>query len=99
MGRIGWIAGELAVGGIVEKGRRFLGDAPPSATSALLSGANAQRLARRLSRLRGAAMKLGQLLSLEGDDFVPPEFAEALAVLRDDADSMPVDQLHGVLAD
>jgi predicted unusual protein kinase regulating ubiquinone biosynthesis (AarF/ABC1/UbiB family) len=43
-------------------------------------------------------MKLGQLLSLEGDDFLPPEFAEALAVLRADADAMPDAQREGLLA-
>ena len=33
-------------------------------------------------RLRGAAMKIGQLVSLQGDDVLPPEFAQALSVLR-----------------
>ena len=40
---------------------------------------------------------LGQLLSLEGDDFLPPEFADALATLRADGDAMPEAQLHRVL--
>jgi hypothetical protein len=66
--------------------------------SALLSSANARRLAKRLSTLRGAAMKLGQLLSLEGDDLLPPEFAEALAVLRADGDAMPDAQRERLLA-
>jgi predicted unusual protein kinase regulating ubiquinone biosynthesis (AarF/ABC1/UbiB family) len=35
--------------------------------------------------MRGAAMKLGQLLSLEAADFLPPEAAEVLASLRDAA--------------
>ena len=55
------------------------------------------RVADRLSHLRGAAMKLGQLLSLEGDDLLPPEFAEALAVLRATADTMPASQVRRVL--
>ena len=44
-------------------------------------------------------MKLGQLLSLEGDDFLPPEVSEALALLRADADAMPEEQLEAALAD
>lgn len=54
----------------------------PAAGPALLSAANARRLAERLARLRGAAMRLGQLMSLPGDDVLPPEFSQALARAR-----------------
>ena len=96
--RIGWMAGEAAVGGLVEKARRIAGSEGGGASSFLTEG-NAQRFARRLSQLRGAAMKLGQLLSMEGDDFLPPEVAEALSILRSDADSMPPAQLERCLED
>ncbi len=43
-------------------------------------------------------MKLGQIVSLQGEDVLPPEFAQALAVLRTEAAPMPVSQLHRVLA-
>jgi predicted unusual protein kinase regulating ubiquinone biosynthesis (AarF/ABC1/UbiB family) len=99
LGRIGWMAGELTIGGAVEKARRLAsGAAAEGGASVLLSGANARRLAKRLSTMRGAAMKLGQLLSLEGDDFLPPEFAEALSVLRADGDAMPDAQRERLLA-
>jgi predicted unusual protein kinase regulating ubiquinone biosynthesis (AarF/ABC1/UbiB family) len=99
LARLGWLAAELAAGGLYEGARRALGAGAAAAgtASALLSPANAQRLARRLSQLRGAAMKLGQLLSLESADILPPEFAEALAALRASADTMPVSQLRRVL--
>lgn len=42
-------------------------------------------------------MKLGQLISMQGDDLVPPEFAGALALLREGADHMPASQLRRVL--
>lgn len=99
LARFGLLAGELAVGGAFEGARRALraGSSVAGTTSALLSPGNAQRLARRLSQMRGAAMKLGQLLSLESADILPPEFAEALSVLRASADTMPASQLHRVL--
>jgi predicted unusual protein kinase regulating ubiquinone biosynthesis (AarF/ABC1/UbiB family) len=97
LSRIGWMAGEVALGGVAERARRLTGSGA-AASSAFLTGANAQRLARRLSHLRGAAMKLGQMLSLEGDDFLPPEVSQALAVLRSDADAMPDAQVRRVLA-
>jgi predicted unusual protein kinase regulating ubiquinone biosynthesis (AarF/ABC1/UbiB family) len=97
LARMGWMAGEFAVGGLTESAKRFAGAAPIDPTSAFLSAKRATKLASRLSEMRGAAMKLGQLLSLEGDDFLPPEFSEALAVLRSTADTMPLAQLRRVL--
>lgn len=90
---MGWTAGGMAVGGLAEGLRRATGMATGKATSALLSGANATRLAKRLAHMRGAAMKLGQLLSMESAHVLPPEFAEALSVLRSAADSMPETQV------
>jgi len=42
-------------------------------------------------------MKLGQLLSLQGTDVLPPEFAQALAILRAQAAPMPPSQLRRAL--
>jgi predicted unusual protein kinase regulating ubiquinone biosynthesis (AarF/ABC1/UbiB family) len=95
--RLGLTAGGLAAGGAAESIRRLAGSRGAGQSSALLTSANASRLARRLSHLRGAAMKLGQLLSLESEQVLPPEFAEALAILRDSADTMPVSQLNRLL--
>lgn len=91
--RMGMTAGGMALGGIAESMRRATGKAAGKATSALLSGANATRLAKQLAHMRGAAMKLGQLLSMESSHVLPPEFAEALAVLRSSADVMPQTQV------
>lgn len=99
LARLSLLAAELAAGGIYEGARRALGagSAAAETASALLSPENAERLARRLSKLRGAAMKLGQMLSLESADILPPAFAEALAALRASADTMPASQLRRVL--
>lgn len=97
LARLGWLAGEVALGGISEAAKRFTG-ASDAATSVFLTATNAKKLAGRLSRMRGAAMKLGQLLSLEGQDFLPAEVADALSVLRAEGDSMPEAQVRQVLA-
>jgi predicted unusual protein kinase regulating ubiquinone biosynthesis (AarF/ABC1/UbiB family) len=94
---MGLTAGGMAVGGLAEGLRRATGKATGKATSALLSGANATRLAKRLAHMRGAAMKLGQLLSMESSHVLPPEFAEALAVLRSAADAMPQTQVRRLM--
>jgi len=59
--------------------------------------ANARRLAGRLSQMRGAVMKFGQLMSMDGKGVLPPEFAELLGGLRDRAHVMPATQLTAVL--
>jgi len=96
-------AGELALGGLAEGLRRLVSEKPARGRTghdfadAFLSVDNARRLATRLARLRGGAMKLGQMLSLQGADLLPPEFTEALSILRAQAAPMPLAQLRGVL--
>ena len=97
LARFGWMAGEFAAGGLYEGTRRFFGSGAADAASALFNPQSARRLAERLSRMRGAAMKVGQLLSLESADILPAEFVEALAVLRASADTMPASQVRRVL--
>lgn len=98
LARFGLLAGELMVGSAIETARRLGNTAPADGTTAVFSLRNARVLAERLARLRGAAMKLGQLLSMESKDLLPPELAEALAILRSNAYAMPSAQLEQVLA-
>jgi predicted unusual protein kinase regulating ubiquinone biosynthesis (AarF/ABC1/UbiB family) len=95
--RLGFTAGELAVGGLTEGMRRMTGVEPEDAVNVFLTATNAQKLARRLASMRGAAMKMGQVVSMEGADIIPPEFAEALAILRDSANTMPDSQIRRVM--
>lgn len=69
----------------------------PSIGDLLLTPANARKIADRLATMRGAAMKLGQLMSMDTGDFLPPELSDILARLRADAQHMPQGQLRNVL--
>ena len=89
------LAGEVALDGALSSMRQLASGRMPRADT-LLSARNAQTLARRLASLRGAAMKLGQMLSLQ-EDLLPAEFRDALAILRSEGYAMPAAQLHGVL--
>lgn len=94
---LGRLAGGIAAGTMAQ-GLRMLGSGNlPTAPDLLLSPANARRLASRLSEMRGAAMKVGQLLSMEGGDFLPREFTDILGSLRDDAHTMPMLQVAAQL--
>ncbi len=94
---MGMMASELALGSALDGARQWVSGRRPEAAATLLSARNAQVLARELSRLRGAAMKLGQMLSLQGDEILPPEFTQALSILGSQGYAMPAAQLHGVL--
>src|SRR5690606_17898203 len=73
--QLGTTGARMAAGGLVEKGRRLKERAEQELPHALLTADNAKLLAERLARLRGAAMKVGQMLSMEGDSMLPKEFA------------------------
>ena len=53
-----------------------------AASSALLSEANAATLAAELCRMRGAALKVGQMLSLQDSQVLPAPLAQALDAVR-----------------
>ncbi|WP_298838613.1 AarF/ABC1/UbiB kinase family protein [uncultured Roseobacter sp.] len=88
------VAGSVAVNG----GREWLSGSRPDIDRLLLTPANLARVTRQLAHMRGAAMKMGQLLSMEGGDFLPPELADILGRLRNDAHFMPPKQLKTVLS-
>lgn len=54
-------------------------------------------IAKSLSQLKGAAMKVGQLLSLDLDDYFPPEAVEILSQLQNAATSRPFEEIESVI--
>jgi predicted unusual protein kinase regulating ubiquinone biosynthesis (AarF/ABC1/UbiB family) len=92
-GLVSAIAGNVAA----DAARRFARGERPSMEDLLLTPANAMKLADELARMRGAAMKVGQLISMDAGDMLPPELAAILARLRSEAHHMPWVQLRRVL--
>ncbi|MEM9043278.1 MAG: AarF/ABC1/UbiB kinase family protein [Pseudomonadota bacterium] len=97
LARLGTMATGIAGGMAVDGARQLSQGRRPAMRDLLLTPANMGRLADQLARMRGAAMKVGQLLSMDTGDFLPPELAEILARLRANADYMPPKQLKSVL--
>jgi predicted unusual protein kinase regulating ubiquinone biosynthesis (AarF/ABC1/UbiB family) len=69
----------------------------PGPADMFLTPANARRIVDQLASLRGAAMKVGQLLLLDAGDLLPPELAEIPSRLRADARPMPMSEVVAVL--
>lgn len=88
------IAGNMAANGL----RQLASGQRPEFRDLLLTPRNATRIADQLARMRGAAMKVGQLISMDTGEFLPPELAQILGRLRADADYMPPRQLKQVLS-
>jgi predicted unusual protein kinase regulating ubiquinone biosynthesis (AarF/ABC1/UbiB family) len=82
---------------LAEGARRLAKGEIPKVEEMILTPGNATRLADRLAHLRGAAMKMGQMISMDAGDLLPPELADILASLRDRANFMPTRQLDAVL--
>ncbi|BFI41640.1 aarF domain-containing kinase [Marchantia polymorpha subsp. ruderalis] len=101
MGFAGLGAG-LAWGTLQESAKRLWGGqgaTPPgqSVLSPFMTEQNAERIALALCRMRGAALKVGQMLSIQDESLVPPQVLAALESVRQGADVMPRSQLNKVL--
>lgn len=97
--RVARMAGGVAGGMLAEGSRQLRAGKRPKARDMLLTPANARRVADQLATMRGAAMKVGQILSMDTGDFLPRELADILARLRSDARYMPPAQLQQVMVD
>ncbi|EEY13962.1 ABC1 protein [Verticillium alfalfae VaMs.102] len=98
MGRL-WNYGGLAagiMGGAITEGigRAFGGT---GSGSVLLSAGNMERLVSKLSKMRGAALKLGQMMSFQDSKLLPAPLQEVLQRVQDRADYMPAWQRDKVL--
>lgn len=95
----GGLAVGLGIGAIAEVAKKSLkpqqqGDKKSILdSSAFLTEANAERIVRTLCKVRGAALKLGQMLSIQDDAFINPQLAKIFERVRQSADFMPSKQM------
>ncbi|PVI03462.1 ubiquinone biosynthesis protein coq-8 [Periconia macrospinosa] len=100
-GRLWQYAGlgtSMAFGAVGESLRRVTGSAAASGGSLMLSPANIEILVAKLSRMRGAALKLGQMISIQDIKMLPPAIHDVLRRVQDSADYMPASQRNQVLS-
>uniref|UniRef100_A0A6I8SF04 Coenzyme Q8B n=2 Tax=Xenopus tropicalis TaxID=8364 RepID=A0A6I8SF04_XENTR len=68
-------------------------------SNTLLNEANAERIVDTLCKVRGAALKIGQMLSLQDNNFISPQLQKIFERVRQSADFMPSWQMTKVLED
>lgn len=101
MGRLasfGGLFAGLGIGTINELTKGALGiGGSTDMKSALFSPKNAERIVDTLCRVRGAALKLGQILSIQDSTIVSPQLVKAFDRVRQAADYMPDWQVERVM--
>ncbi|KAK2601938.1 hypothetical protein QQS21_004529 [Conoideocrella luteorostrata] len=93
----GGLAAGMLGGAMTESVSRAFGGGGQG--SVLLSGNNMERMVAKLSRMRGAALKLGQMMSFQDSKMLPAPIQEVLQRVQDRADYMPAWQRDRVLTD
>ncbi|VDO01377.1 unnamed protein product, partial [Rodentolepis nana] len=102
----------LGIGAMTEYAKRSLGASDNKLDSNLfLNDANLERIVDTLCRMRGAALKLGQMLSIQGtlafnfahyvpcldSSLVSPKIQSIFERVRQSADFMPTSQMYSVI--
>ncbi|WVF68685.1 hypothetical protein IAT40_003457 [Kwoniella sp. CBS 6097] len=92
----GSLAASLSLGAASESIRRTTGG-NKSGGSVFMSDANIRRLVATLGRMRGAALKLGQFMSIQDNHMLPPEIERVLHQVQAHANYMPDWQMEKVM--
>ncbi|KAI8992466.1 ABC1 family-domain-containing protein [Pilobolus umbonatus] len=101
----GSLATSMGVGAINESIKRATGLSQNNSGSVMLSESNVNTLVEKLSRMRGAALKMGQMLSIQGiqasgeTSALPPQLEQVLLRVHDSANYMPRKQMEKVMID
>ncbi|KAI0262262.1 ABC1 family-domain-containing protein [Russula aff. rugulosa BPL654] len=96
----GGLAASLGYGAASELLRRSTtsADSTDSPSSLMMTEANLTRLVSKLTRMRGAALKVGQFLSIQDTHVLPPELDRVFRRVQDSAHYMPNWQMESVMA-
>ncbi|KAL0061105.1 hypothetical protein AAF712_012099 [Marasmius tenuissimus] len=94
----GGLAASLGYGAASELLRRTSSQ-EESSGSVMMTEANIKRLVSKLSQMRGAALKLGQFLSIQDTHLLPPEVDKIFRRVQDSAHYMPDWQMERVLVE
>ncbi|NXD23464.1 COQ8A kinase, partial [Spelaeornis formosus] len=103
LANFGGLAVGLGIGALAEVAKKSLRPEERSGKKAVLdsspflSEANAERIVRTLCKVRGAALKLGQMLSIQDDAFINPHLQRIFERVRQSADFMPIKQMMKTL--
>ncbi|MEE6491237.1 hypothetical protein FKM82_016140 [Ascaphus truei] len=104
LANFGGLAVSLGIGALTEVAKQSLNreEKPEGSHTYLesnpfLTEANAEKIVDTLCKVRGAALKLGQMLSIQDNSFISPQLQKIFERVRQSADFMPSWQMTKVL--
>ncbi|VDN02529.1 unnamed protein product [Thelazia callipaeda] len=94
--QFGQLGVSLAMGAATEVAKRALrfDKVNIDAKNPFMTEANAEKIVYTLCKVRGAALKLGQMFSIQDPDLISPTLLKIFERVRHSADFMPVKQVH-----
>lgn len=100
LGSYGGLVASVGIGTVAELAKRNIGlsDKNASKTSLILNETNANRIVETLCKVRGAVLKVGQMLSIQDSALIDPRLADIFERVRQSADFMPKWQVEQVLS-
>ena len=96
-GRLAAFGGVAADVGLGVFGRSVYGKVVGSKPKRNLTNDDLNKIVRLMCKVRGAALKVGQVITLQEDTVIDPEIKEIFERVRDSADSVPFWQTETVL--
>lgn len=87
----------LGYNAFTDRTKTFLNGPSAESTNGFLSAKNTENLVSTVSRMRGAALKLGQMISFQ-DENLPGPIREVLQRVQDSANYMPARQFNYVMS-
>ncbi|XP_067875024.1 atypical kinase COQ8B, mitochondrial [Heterodontus francisci] len=104
LANFGGLAVSLGLGALAEVAKKSVSRNQKSSenkglldSNPFLSEANAERIVDTLCKVRGAALKIGQMLSIQDSSFINPQLQKIFERVRQSADFMPAWQTAKVL--
>lgn len=93
----GSLAAEVGLSAASQGLKNYASGSKVLVKSLLLSPANIERMAKKFSKMRGAALKVGQMLSFQDSSVLPAEIQQILLRVQNLAHYMPPGQLNRVM--
>lgn len=94
----GSLAADIGMGAAREGLKQYASGGSKSGNSLFLTPENIEKIAKKFSRMRGAALKVGQLLSFQDSAVLPVEIQKVLLRVQNEAHYMPPAQLEKVMS-
>lgn len=96
LGSYGGLVASIGFSTLSELAKRNVGLSKDS-SSIVFTEANANKIVETLCKVRGAVMKLGQMLSIQDSTLIDPRLAKIFERVRQSADYMPLWQVEKVM--